>query len=345
MTPAFRLVANSADITAAILDRFVSLTLTDEAGMESDTFEVTLADHDPLAPIAMPATGAELEVFLGYDNMVQRMGLFVVDEVELSGWPGQMTIRGKAAPFSTSKGGKTDLQTQKSRSWEKGTKMGALVAKIAGEHGMEPAVSESLKSITLPHLDQTEESDISFLVRVAKRYDAIAKPAGGKLVMAKRGESKNASGEELPPILVHASQVSAWRMTLAKRESPGTVIAYYHQKRSAKRIEVKVGEGEPVRRLRHWYPDEKAAKDAAQAELDKRARGEHKFSLTMPGDPMLAAESPLVASGFRAGADGEWIVTRAVHSLSKGSGYQCDVEAEKPNDAEDDDGAGASEAA
>lgn len=340
LTPEFRIIANAGDITAAILDRFISLTLTDEAGMDSDTFEVTLADHNPLMPIAMPDTGAELEVFLGYDGMVQRMGLFVVDEVELSGWPGQMTIRSKAAPYSTSKGGKTDLQTQKNRSWPKGTKLGDLVAKIAGEHGMEPAVSDSLKSIVLPHFDQTEESDISFLVRVAKRYDALAKPAGGKLVMAKRGESKSASGEDLPAVAVHASQVSRFSMTLAKRDSPGTVIAYHHQKRSAKRIEIKVGSGEPVRRLRHWYPDEAAAKAGAQAELDKRARGEHKLSLTMPGDPTLAAESPLVASGFRADVDGEWLTTRATHNYTKGGGYVCDVEAEKPNASDEGESEG-----
>lgn len=334
LKPAFRIVANQADITATILDRFVSLSLTDEAGMESDSFQVTLADHDPMMPIAMPETGAELEVFLGYDNMVQRMGLFVVDEVELSGWPGTMTIRAKAAPFSTSKGGKSDLQTQKSRSWPKGTKLGDMVAKIAKEHGMEPAVSESLQGIVLPHYDQTEESDMSFLVRVAKRYDALAKPAGGKLVMAKRGESKSASGEELPPILVHASQVSDWRMLLAKRDSPGTVVAYYRQSRKAEKIAVSVGSGEPVRRLRHHYQDEKSAKDAAQAELDRRTRGEHQFSLTMPGDPLLAAESPLIVSGFRAGVDGEWLVSRATHSITKNGGYVCDVEAEKPNSSD-----------
>lgn len=328
--PKFRIEANSQDITAAILDRFISLRLTDEAGMQSDMVEITLADHNPLVPIVMPETGAELRVFLGYGMEVQDMGLYVVDEIELSGWPGAMTIRGKAAPYDTSKGGKSDLQTQKSRSWKKGTKLGDVVAKIAKEHGMEPAVSKSLQGVALPHLDQTEESDISFLVRVGKRYDAIAKPAGGKIVMAKAGEMKSASGEDLPPIPVVAGECSRFTMTVARRESPGTVVAYHHSKRTAKRIPVTLGKGEPTRRLRHWYPDEESAKAAAQAELDKRARGEHKLQLTMPGNPQLAAESPLNATGFRAGVDGEWLVTRVTHSLDKNTGYQCDVEAEKP---------------
>lgn len=335
--PTFRIEANAKDITATIMDRFVSLRVTDEAGMQSDMVEITLADHDPLVPIQMPETGAELRVFIGYLGQAQDMGLFVVDEVELTGWPGMMTIRGKAAPYETSSGGKTDLQTQKSRSWKKGTKLGDMVAKIAKEHGMEPAVSESLRGIVLPHFDQTEESDISFLVRVGKRYDAIAKPAGGKLVLAKLGESKNAQGEDLPAVSVDARQVSRFVMTMARRESPGTVVAYHHSKRASKRIPVTLGSGEPVRRLRHWYPDEAAAKAAAQAELDKRARGEHKLQLTMPGNSALAAECKLTATGFREGVAGDWLVTRVTHILDKNTGYQCDVECEKPNDSGGDD--------
>lgn len=331
LTPGFRIVANDQDATQRIRERFARITVTDECGMESDCLEIILSDHDPLQPIEMPDTGAELEVSLGYDGMLGLMGLFVVDEVELSGWPGSMTIRGKAAPYSTSAGGKTDLQTQKSRSWPKGTKLGDLVAKIASEHGMEPAVSEALKTIPLPHLDQTEESDMSFLVRLGKRYDAVSKPAGGKLIMTKRGEGKSITGEDLPRIHVHAYEVSRYAMTLAKRESPGTVIAYYRATRSAKRQEVKVGSGEPVRRLRHWYQDEEAAKEAAQAEMDKRIRGEHKLTLTLPGNAGFVAESPITVAGFRDGIDGDWIVTRAVHNITKTNGYLCDLECEKPN--------------
>ncbi|QOE32758.1 baseplate hub protein [Achromobacter phage Mano] len=340
IAPAYRILANQADITAAVLDRFVSLRLTDETGLESDMFEMTLADHDPQRPIAMPDTGAELEVFLGYDSLVQRMGLFVCDEVELSGWPAQMTIRGRAAPYDASKGGKSDLQTQKSRSWKTGTKLGDMVAKIAKEHGMEPAVGESLRGVVLSHWDQTAESDLSFLLRVGKRYDAIVKAADGKLVMTKRGESKTADGQDLPTVTITPQQVGSYRLTLARKESPGTVVAFWHTTKQSRRIEIRVGEGEPVRQLRHYYPTEESAKTAAQAELDKRARGEHKVTLTMVGDPTLCAEARLVLAGFRDGLAGEWLITRVEHSVDPATGYQCTVEAEKPNASADDDGGG-----
>ena len=331
--PAYRIVANDADITATIDDRFMWLRITDEAGLQADTLELCLADHDPEKPIQIPSTGAELEVFLGYGNAVQRMGMFVCDEIELSGWPGVMTIRARASVYEATPKGKTDLQTQKARSWPNNIKLGAMVAKIAKEHGMEPAVAQSLKNIVLPHFDQTEESDISFLLRILRNYDAIVKPANGKLIVAKRGESKSASGEDLPIVTVEAEETTTFHMNISARESPGTVVAYWHSTKRGKKQEIKVGSGDPVRRIRHYYPSADAAIQAAQSELNKRMRRKNKVSLTMPGHSSLMAESRLQLNGFREGVAGEWLVTRVEHELGHG-GYACRVEAEKPIEIE-----------
>lgn len=331
LEPTFKILANQADITATIADRFISLSLTDAAGMESDMLEITLSDNDPLAPIAIPPTGAELQLFLGYDGLNVPMGMFVCDEVELAGWPGEMVIRARAATYNKSKGGKSDLQTQKSRSWPKGTKLGDMVAKIAKEHGMESAVASSLKSIPLPHIDQADESDINLLVRLAKKYDAVVKPGDGKLVLAKRGESKSVSGEQLPPVLLVPGDCASWRMVISKRETAGMVVAYWHAVKQAKRNEVKVGKGEPVRRLKSYYPTEEMALAAARADLQRRQRGQETWSGSVTGSPVIAAEAPLGLSGFRPGVDGDWLLSRVVHRLDKSSGYTCDLEAEKPN--------------
>lgn len=333
ITPNYRIVANSQDITATIAARLISLRITDESGILSDTLEIIISDSDPSDPVQLPPTGAELEVFLGYDGAFARMGLFVADELELGGWPGHLTIRGRAAAYEKTPKGKTDLQTQKVRSWPKNTKLGDMVAKIAKEHGMDPVVSSSLKSVQLPQFDQTEESDISFLARIAKRYDAIVKPAGGKLLFTKRGESKTASGEDMPTITINAIDATDWRMTKTTREAPGTVIAYWHSTATARKNEIKVGDGDPVKRLRHFYPTAEAAKQGAQAELDKRKRAETKFNLTMPGDTMLAAEAKLKPVGFHPAVAAEWLVTRVVHSLEPGVGYRCEVESEIPKAA------------
>ncbi|HKY46159.1 MAG TPA: contractile injection system protein, VgrG/Pvc8 family [Pyrinomonadaceae bacterium] len=332
--PQFKLIANDKNVTATILDRFRSLRLTDESGVTSDTLEVTLADHDPKKPIAIPPVGAELELSLGYDGAVREMGLFVCDEIELSGPPNEMIIRARAAPYEKSSKGKSDLQTQKSRSWKNGTTIGAMVRKIAEEHKMKAVVSASLASIRLPHTDQSNESDMNLLLRLAKRYDAIAKPAGGNLVFTARGESKSATGKPLPRITVAMDQCIRFRVTMAKRESAGTVVAYYRDVKKAKRKSVKVGDGDPVKQIRTGYRDKDSALAAAKAEQTKRARGEVKMSLVFPGNPEVIAESVMILEDFRDGVNGEWLVTHAEHYLGP-QGYTTTVECERPNSNKD----------
>jgi phage protein D len=333
ISPATRIVANDQDITAAISDRFRSLHLSDSAGLESDTLEIVLADHDPLQPIKMPPTGAELEVFLGYDGSATRMGLFVCDEIEFTGWPGTMTIRARAATYEATPKGKKDLQTQKSRAWPKDTTISAMVGKIAQEHGMQPAVAKSMASIKLPRQDQTSESDLSFLIRVMKKYGGVVKPAGGKLLVAKRGESKTIGGDELPVVTMRPTDVGTWTCRKSTKEGKGTVVAFYRDTKQSKRVEVTVGSGDPVRRLRHASTNAENAKAAAQAELDKRERGQVTFSATMEGRPDLVAEGRLVLEGFREGVAGTWLLSKVEHVLDE-QGYRCNIEAEKPTEAE-----------
>ncbi len=334
VTPSFRVLANSKDITAIIKERFISLRLTDETGITSDMVEITLSDADPLVPIQKPPKGAELEIFLGYDGVTDRLGLFVVDELEYSGWPGEMTIRARGAIFDKTPKGKANLQSQKTRSWPANTKLGDMVSKIAKEHGMEPAVSKSLKSIVLPHIAQSDESDLNLLVRLGKKYDAIVKPSDGKLILAKRGESKSVGGQTMASIsLTPASGITSFRVMETARETSGTVVAYYHSTRTAKRHEVKLGSGEPVTRLKQFLPTKEMAVAAAEAELAKRNRKKSTLSICMPGRSDVAAECPLTTAGFRDGVDGSWIITRVEHELDKG-GYRVRIEAETPNAAD-----------
>lgn len=330
--PVYRITANSTDITAVIEKYFMSLTLTDATGTDSDMLEITLADTDWSNPLEIPPKGAELELFLGYGSDLVSMGVFIRDEVELAGWPGEMVIRARAAIYDKTPAGKTDLQSQKTRSWAVGTKMGDMVAKIAKEHGMQAVVSASLKSIVLPHISQSDESDINLLIRISKKYDAVAKPAGGKLVLAKRGESKSADGTALPSVTVTPDQCSRFRYVESARETAGTVVAYYHAVKQAKRHEVKIGTGEPVKRLKMYFPTQAMALAAARSELDKRQRGQITVAFSTIGNTDLQAEGTVTLSNWRPGVSGDWVATRVTHNVGS-DGYSCDVELEQPNDA------------
>lgn len=339
LIPQFKLIANDKDITAVIVERLSSLTLTDESGLTSDTLEIVLADNDPDKPIKLPPAGAELELFLGYDGALRRMGLFVADEVGASGSKSEgerVTVTARAAPYEGTPKGKTDWQTQKTRSWKEGTTLGAMVKKMASEHGMTAAVSDSLASVAIPHEDQADESDISFLLRLSKRYDAVAKPAGGKIILARRGDASSASGVDLPRVPVDKGDLNTWDIRESVREQGGTVIAYYHDRRGAATHMVKIGEGDPVRKIKRRFKTADQANAAIKAAMGARARKSFSLSVSMGGDERLTAEAVLtLGKGFREQHAGDWLATRVTHSLDKSGGYAVTVECERPNDNED----------
>lgn len=105
MKPRFLVTVNKGDITEAIRPRLISLTVTDDTGMESDTLEIQLSDHDDRNPLALPPTGAEAQVHLGYGDDLQDVGTFVIDEVTMHGPPCVMTLRGRAAVFDKTPAG------------------------------------------------------------------------------------------------------------------------------------------------------------------------------------------------------------------------------------------------
>jgi phage protein D len=329
--PMFRLLANNNDITSTINDRLISLHYTDETGNTSDMLEINLSDHIPSKPIAIPPTGAQLTLFLGYDGVLRNMGVFMVDEIELSGPPGKMHLRARAASFDELNGGVYHLQTQKLRHWKIGTTISAMVQQIAKEHGMIGKVAASLASIQLPNVDQQDESDLNMLLRVVgKKYDAVIKPIGNLIIVAKRGDFQSVSGQPLPTATLVATDCTSWHMTEQRRDGAGTVVAAYHDKRKTARHYVSVGSGQPVLRIKQHFQNQAEAQAAATAELTRRKREQTRMSVTMPGRTDLVAEAEVTLQGWRTGVNTTWLANKVEHSLDS-SGYVCTVEMELPN--------------
>ena len=322
MTPDFKIIAAGVNITAQIKDRLLSLVVSDEAGMKSDQVEITLDDRG--SAIELPAPGALLAVFMGYkESVLVPMGLFTADEICVSGPPETMVIRGKAAAL----GG--ELKDQKTRSWDDKT-IGQIVAVIAREHKLTPKVSSDLAGVKIEHADQTEESDLHFLMRLAEEHDAIASVKGQTLLFIDKGEGKTASGLAMIPQQVSRKGCLRWSATLATRGEFASVEACWHDKATGSRARVCSGSGSPVRKLRHIFPGEAEAQRAADGELRRCKRGNTSLSIGLVGSPLMAAEGRLLATGFRPGVDGLWSIKSVRHQISSG-GFVTEVEAEAPN--------------
>lgn len=323
MTPDFRVeVDGRQDATAAIRERLLGLTVTDEAGLQSDSAEIRIDDRD--RSVALPRKGSELEISLGWtDGPMTTEGRYVVDETQLEGPPDTLVIRARGADMRQS------LKARKTRSWSD-VSLGELVSEIASEHGLEGSAGSSLSRIRIPHLDQTEESDLHLLTRLSREYDAIAKPAGGKLLLVPRGQSSSVTGLSMPAVEIRPQDASRWRFSLADRSEYRAVRASWRAAEAAGSVTEEAGSGEPVYALRRLYASQGEARDAARAKLAALARGTGRATVTLAlRRPELSAESELLLAGFRDGADGLWVCTQARHQLA-GGGYSTSVTAELP---------------
>ena len=333
MTPSYEILAGQADVTAVIRDRLISLTLTDEAGYQSDSLEIRLDDRD--GKIKLPRHGVTLDVRLGYlppqggfrkndkEIGLRPMGLFTVDEVEVGGPPATLTVRARSADL------REELKGQKTRSWTDST-LREVVAAVAADHGLDLRMPPPPPTIHLPHLDQSNESDLNLLTRLARRWDYIFKLSGKRLVFVPAGQGLAASGEPVETVTIRRDQVKDYRAVLADRGRYRSVVAYWQDQEGGKRESERVGEGEPVFVLRHTYPNADQAKSAAQARLGQLARGGSTVSLTLAnGCPKLRSQSEVTLVDFRSGVDGKWVATRVEHKLTT-SGLTAQLDAEPP---------------
>ena len=320
MTPVFRIVADGRDITRMINDRLLLLRTSDKPGMESDEFELRIDDRD--SAVTLPSRGASIEIYLGYaGSTLSREGRYVVDEVEVSGPPDTLVIRGKASDMRGS--GKTT----RSGSWE-GDSLATIVSAVARRNGWEPACTVAT---IVPRADQLGESDFNFITRLARLHDCTAKVADGKLIVMPRQGGVTASGKTLGVVTINKTDVSRYSFRLGDRSTHKAVSTQYQDKATGKLAVVNLNNDDapdglpPVHTDRHIHPNKTAAELAAKARLASFNRSIAGVRLEMPGRSDLFAERVINAQGFKDGLDGEYLVDSREQVFTQ-SGWSTTIE-------------------
>ena len=324
MIPIFKILADSMDVTATIQSLLLNLKTTDESGTKSDVLTFDLDDRASL--IALPRHGTELTVFLGYQQTgLSKIGTYFVDETSMSGFPQTISVSAKAADMTSEQTG--DIKAPQTRHFDSVT-LGDLVKTIAGEHGLNGKTAASLSDILYVHIDQTAESNLHLLTRLAAEHNAVAKVTNDVLLFAQAGAALSMGGAALPVITIYKNQVADYHCSLTDRGHYKAVTATWHNKLTGQTIAVSTGMERPAFLLRHTYVDEENAIRAAKAKLEALNNGTDTVEVSLPGNPNVFAESPLVLSDFRPGISGkQWTITRVEHTFSN-SGFKTQITGE-----------------
>ena len=340
--PAFSILMGGKALTQ--LDpRVISLELTDNRGFEADELTIAIDDSDGL--IELPPRGAELSVSMGWQGepLVYK-GVYTVDEVAHSGPPDRLEITARSADF------RDEFNVKREVSWHDVT-VERIVSAIARRYKLTPVISEQLMSAEIDHADQTQESDMSFLTRMADLLGAIATIKNGCLLFILPGGGVSANGKALPEFAITRSSGDRHSFRIADRDAYTGVQAYWLDLEFGKKKKVTVkerkkktenkprssaregdyiaGEDGNVFVLRTTYASETAAQRAAAAKWQQLKRGAAEFNMTLArGRADLYPEMHGTVSGFKADINNQdWIIAKATHSIDDG-GFKTQLELE-----------------
>lgn len=317
-----RVMVDGVDITPKLEERvgtarrrrLISLGITEKRGEEADQLDIVVDDSD--GGMALPKAGKRISVAIGWlqgigvtTGLIEK-GSFVVEDVEHSGPPDQVTIRARAADFTS------EIRTRRDASWHD-TTLGQVVVDIAKRNKLEPRCAPALAGIRVAALAQSRQADIAFLRRLGRAHDALASVKDGKLILSPVGALTTTTGRELPFATIRRRDGDRHAFRIQKPEEATKVEATYHDRRAGKPQVVAHGTGGKTKRVGRTYGTKEAAERAARAEHGRAARKPYSLDLNLAlGDAALYPDQRVAASGFKPEIDAtKWLISEVSHTI------------------------------
>ncbi|VVP36547.1 phage late control D family protein [Pseudomonas fluorescens] len=326
-TPAVKIYGANA---ALLNQRLISWEHIDAAGFESDQLTLTI-DLEGLE--GLPNLGGKIGLEVGYleSGMVDK-GQFKVTRLTPTLFPFRLTLVATAAPFS--KDDETGFKQRRTASHGP-TTMGGLFRELVLRHGFSPRVAPEVSLIKIAHVDQSNETDMGFLTRLAKKYNVIAKPYDDVYVLARPGQTKSLSGKILPNVTLSVSSnnrpgdhafISATLEESAREQAKGCKTCFVDAATGVLRwIETGLA---PFKTIRQKQPNEADAIAVGEGEVRKMLRHKYKVKITCPGDPRLAAEGlVLLDDTWPDFMRGRWSIDKVTASGNRENSYRCLIDA------------------
>ncbi|OZI13726.1 phage protein D [Sodalis-like symbiont of Philaenus spumarius] len=331
--PTWTLHYGQKDITHDITPDVLGIRFTDQLSGQSDELTVELEDSAGRWRGAWyPGKGDTLSLALGMVGAPLRpCGTFSIDEIELSGPPDTVSLRGLSASVTSA------LRTRSYRAFEQ-TSLAAIARRIAQKHHL--TLEGQIAPLPLDRVTQQHETDLAFLRRLAEEYGYIVKVTPHTLVFSERIRLREAS----PVNVITPQAVSHYslRDTLNRIYQQGKVKYQDSQRKQLVTVGIKA-DGTIGDVARATAPQKQGRSTSADTlRLHSRARSQEEATAKVCAGLNRHNEYQRVATvvlagntAYRAGLtvrldafgrlSGVWLMTEVRHALSRQSGYSCEL--------------------
>lgn len=327
------------NITSSIEQYLITLTFTDKTEGESDEIDIQLEDSRQLWQGSWyPTKGDKMELFISRENGSEvRAGGFEVDEIEFSGPPDTVSIRGQATGITKK------LRTKRSDAFENVT-VKQLAEKIASRNGLTvDGAMGKYAGLTHARISQNREDDLAFLKRVATSYGIFFSIKDSKLVFTDqqkieaRKVARVVDRKDMESWSFRDKSVKTYAGAQVAWKNPDTdevVQATYKPEGDGFASESAGGDifseftgqfanSADVFQSKERSENKQQAEAKAEAALYRANTKQKEGSFKVKGDPLLCAGNNVQVTGMGK-MSGKWSIDTSTHSFSKGGGYSTD---------------------
>lgn len=331
---------NSKDISSDINSHLKSISYTDNMSGQADDLQITLEDSLAVWSSSwFPDKGATLDVTWNVKNwgsmssgaQALHVGIFEIDEISCSFKPTEISIKGVSVPDDNTLRG-----TENTRSWEK-----VLLKKVAqdlAEKAQLELVYDTEDNPNLDRVEQTEESDLAFLLRLCKDHGLALKICNKQIVIFDEAKYEEAeptitiiregfTGAAAEGTAVISNIISSGFSTKVRDTYKSCHVKYQRSKKK-ELIEFTFEapdkkEGKTLQ-VSQQVASIAEAEQLAKKKLREKNSEETTGRITTYGNLSLLSGTTINVLGY-GHFDGKYIITRAQHTISSG-GYICDID-------------------
>jgi phage protein D len=289
-------------------EQILSVTHEDKDGSNTDYLSLRLLPNVP-----KPKPSTKLTFFLV--NSVGEFldcGIFYVQSVtRTKNEP--LHIRATSVEFS-------ETQKKKHSRHYKDTTLSSIVNIVGKE--LSNKVKFKAPNIRLKSVNQTDETYISFLNRLAKEYDALFSIKKDVIYFV----SKNS--DTLPKYTIYADNCSDISITHSTKTFYQSCKMKFRDRKKAEWQEVLVESGSPVLEVKCSCQSKEEARLKATNELRKRQRGTVTGNLTTLGQKIYAGTHLDLKNTYEKEDDDTYYIKSVSHRYTHAGGWVCSVDFE-----------------
>ena len=333
--------ANEEDVTEDIMPDLLSFEYTDNETDEADEISISLKDDTGKWASSWQPEGGEIvkasitEGTVDTKGRTLNCGTFFVDTLGVSGAPQVVTIKAVSTPLN-----KPIRRKQVTRAWE-GVTLAEILNEIASKAGM--AGMYIADGISYDRIDQSKESDLSFLARLSKENGLSMKVTHEKIVIF--DQQKFESKSPVATFERGSDRVLSWIFEQQAAETYKSVKVTY---KDPKQNGFDKGLNKNRDAVKEYtYTNPEADESGQEFELKKRAKSLEEAermakakmrelnlksvtgSMTVIGNVGLCSGSVIEVVGFGS-FDGNFAITKAGHSYGTG-GYVTSLDLRRTN--------------